>query len=223
MNSVDSKLGVSEIVSRKGSWSSVYFDFDGTIANTAIDKKNAFYALVAACHTNVVGDVLRRLDGRHREEIFLEISRLTREALAPMESNFEISVRGIYQNAECFTDFTRLKRFFDCPFYILTSGRIDGVRDFLVSRGLAHFFADIVRPAYKRDYFEARALELQDEKLLFFGDGPQDYACNTLSNVTYVHCEQWSDFVPDGSKCIKIKGLDDLAHSIQEHLDAIRK
>ena len=177
----------------------IIFDFDGTIVDSAIQKKNLFYHLdpVLSDRRSEINQILTALDGRPREEIFASFCTQFKVEYEVLEAKFEKAVEQIYKNAryekglECFSTVAIE------PHMILTSTKEKDVAKFLQKSEYDSLFSTIIRPeTSKYEYLERTHSSYPPSSILFFGDGPQDYACSVLTQIDYVHVSQWSDYTP---------------------------
>lgn len=170
-----------------------FFDFDGTIADSANAKKDIFYRITPSEMHDHVSTVLNSHSGMTRGEIFHEIAKAgERLDVNELMSRFSKETQRVYSACEVFQRFDALKLKFNVPFYILSSAPSHEVMSVLSSRSIDIFFEDVFHASNKKRFFEDHNVA-HKETFVFFGDGIQDKKCENLDFIEFIYCQDWAD------------------------------
>ena len=171
----------------------VFFDFDGTVADTANAKKDIFFKITPPELHGHVRKILDSHAGLTRQDIFYQITE-TSDCLNVEElvAQFSTETLRIYERCEIFTDFNTLKQYFEVPFFILSSAPRDEVMSVLTRHSIDTYFEEVFHTSNKKQFFE-NYYRKNKGPIGFFGDGIQDKNCETLQFIEFIYCEDWAD------------------------------
>ena len=171
--------------------STIYFDFDGTIVDSAQRKKRVFYDITNRNHWSSISTILKEYDGLNREQIITEICKLGEYNETQLSALFFNATEIIYQTCDAFTKFEEFRYEYDCDIKILSSSLSTQIEHWLNMTDNLKFVSDIVTPTSKKDYLK------RHQKTILFGDGKQDLDCGDLAHVEVVYVSGWSDNFTD--------------------------
>lgn len=168
--------------------SEIYLDFDGTVIDTAAQKKQIFFQITKSTDHKDVSHILEKLDGEKRELIFEQIMKLGNYSFNTLMRDFRLKTSQIYAEAEYFREFSKLRTTTQCKLNIISSSQETQILEWISSKGFGEDIDNVLRPSSKHQY-----LSSVGANTVLFGDGKKDFECNELPNVNVIFTRAWND------------------------------
>ena len=165
----------------------IYFDFDGTIVNSAQRKKNIFLSITYPQHHKKIAEILLKFDGLNREIIIDEICKNYNYNRVDLMTQFHKETENIYNTCDAFTHFKEFSEYYPVKLGIISSSDSDQIERWLLNTNNRKYITEIATPVSKKNYLK------NEGNVLLFGDGKQDFECSRLSNVSVVYVSGWND------------------------------
>lgn len=178
----------------------IFFDFDGVIADSLDVKSKAFYSMYASYGKEIAESVVEhhlanggisrfeKFKIYHQEFLNLTLSEGQINELANQFSKLVVSkvissdfVSGVYNFIK--SNYSK----YDC--YIITGTPTDEMKIIAEARGIDVFFKGIYGSPNSKDYWVKYLLsskKLQKEECIFIGDALADYDAAIKNNIKFI-------------------------------------
>lgn len=191
-------------------YEAMFFDFDGTLVDSAAAKRRTFFELFPKTdrHVEIVDGVLAADPDGSRYDVIPRIVQEMRSAqiVAPRLDDVESLIQQYGESALCAVrqapEIPGATRFLDyllsenVDIYLCTNTPQDAIESLLAARRWRHYFVDVAGYPTRKTEFVRRHLRrksVSPQRAAFVGDGASDEEAARLNGVDFFKIENNGD------------------------------